>query len=99
MRENEFQAKLIRELKRRFPGCFVLKNDPNYLQGVPDLLVLYNDRWAMLECKRSKRAMYQSAQPNQSYYLAILDSMSFARYIYPENKEEVLDELQQTFEF
>lgn len=77
-----------------FPGCIVLKNDPNYLQGIPDLLVLWGDRWAALEVKKSANA---SHQPNQDYYVATMNDMSFSRFIYPENKEEVLSEIQQSF--
>lgn len=95
MLENAFQARLIKELKKRFPGCMVLKNDPNYIQGVPDLLVLYNNKWAALECKKSNRAHHQ---PNQDYYVDKMNGMSFARYICPEDKEDVLSELQQSFE-
>lgn len=77
-----------------FPGCVVLKNDPNYLQGIPDLTIFYKDRWATLEVKKSANA---PAQPNQRYYVDMMDYMSFSRFIYPENKEEVLHELQQSF--
>ena len=94
MRESGFQAKLIRELKDRFPGCVVLKNDANYIQGIPDLTVFYKNRWAMLECKRSES---ESHQPNQDYYVGRMDEMSFARFVYPENKEEVLHELERSF--
>lgn len=93
-KENEFQSDLIKELKKIFPGCMVLKNDSSYCQGIPDWLVLYDDKWAMLECKRSSDAHHQ---PNQDYYIKKLGKMSFASFIYPENKEEVLDELQQAF--
>lgn len=96
MNENKYQAELIRELKREFPGCVVLKNDPNYIQGIPDLLVLFKDKWAALEVKRSKN---ESHRPNQDYYISMMDKMSFARFIYPENKEEILDELQRSFRF
>ncbi len=96
MKENEFQAELIREIKREFPGCIVLKNDPNYIQGIPDLLILFKDKWAVLETKRSKDSPHR---PNQDYYISVLDKMSFARFIYPENKEEILDELQRPFRF
>ncbi len=94
MLESNFQAKLIRELKDKFPGCMVLKNDPGYIQGIPDLLVLYKDKWASLECKKTTRA---KKQPNQEYYIGLMDEMSFARFISPENKEEVLYELHQAF--
>lgn len=94
MLESQFQSRLIRDLKQRFPGCIVMKTDPTYIQGLPDLLILYRDHWAALECKKSSNA---HKQPNQTYYLEKMDDMSFARFIYPENKEEVLDELEQSF--
>lgn len=95
MLESQFQAKLIKELKKRFPGCIVMKNDSGYLQGFPDLLILYNDKWASLECKQSAGA---KRRPNQEYYVGKMDEMSFSRFICPENKEEVLHDLQQSFE-
>ena len=91
MRESQFQAQLIAKLKKIFPGCVVLKNDPNYIQGFPDLTVFYEDRWACLEVKKDERA---SHQPNQDYYIRYLNEMSFARFVCPENEQEVLDELQ-----
>ena len=94
VKENQFQAQLIRELKAVFPGCVVLKNDANYLQGFPDLLILHNDKWAALECKRDKEA---HRQPNQEYYVNTLNKMSYASFISPENRKEVLNDLQQTF--
>lgn len=93
--ERDFQAKLIKELKERFEGCVVMKLDANYIQGIPDLLVLYRDKWATLECKKFASA---KKQPNQDYYVGLMNDMSFSRFIYPENKEEVLNDLQQTFQ-
>lgn len=90
-RENKFQAELIKDLKSRFPGCMVLKNDPDYIQGIPDLTILYGKRWATLECKRSESATHR---PNQEYYVDKMNSMSYSRFIFPENKEAILDELQ-----
>lgn len=95
MSESLFQSKLIKELKKRFEGCMVLKNDPEYIQGIPDLLVLYGGKWAALECKRNSAA---PKRPNQEYYVGVMDRMSFSRFIFPENMEEVLDELQRSFE-
>lgn len=95
MRESGFQARLIRTLKERFPGCVVLKNDANYIQGIPDLTIFYKNKWAMLECKRSEN---ESHQPNQDYYVERMDGMSFARFIFPENMEEVLHDLERSFQ-
>ena len=92
--ERDFQANLIRELKTMFPGCMIMKLDSSYIQGIPDLLVLFENRWAALECKKAAGA---KKQPNQEYYVGRMDEMSFSRFICPENKEEVLHELQQTF--
>ena len=94
MLENKFQAQLIKELKELFKGCIVMKNDSSYIQGIPDLLVLYKDKWASLECKKSLTA---AKRPNQEHYVKLMDGMSFARFISPENKDEVLNELRQLF--
>lgn len=94
MKESKFQSDLIKELKQVFPDCVVLKNDANYLQGFPDLLLLYRDHWAALECKREANAHHQ---PNQDYYIEKLGKMSYAKFIHPGNRKEVLDELQQAF--
>jgi len=94
-RENKFQAELIKEIKERWNDCIVMKNDPNYMQGVPDLAIFNNDKWAMLECKKSA---HESHQPNQDYYVGLMDNMSFARFIFPENKEEILDAMGKFFE-
>jgi len=95
MTESMFQTKLIQELKSRFAGCVVMKNDSSYIQGIPDLIVLFKNKWAALECKRKRDS---KKQPNQEYYVELMDGMSFSRFICPENKEEVLNELQQAFE-
>lgn len=93
--ESRYQAKLIRKLKDLFPGCMVFKMDPNYIQGIPDLLILYEDQWAMLEVKRSEDEPHR---PNQDHYVDKLNKMSFSSFIFPENEEEVLDDLELTFE-
>ncbi len=92
--ESKFQKDLIKELEEMFPGCLIMKQDENYRQGIPDLLILYKNKWAMLECKRSEDSPHR---PNQDYYVALCDKMSFAKFIYPENKEEVLDGLRKVF--
>lgn len=95
MKESEFQSGLIKDIKSRFPGCIVLKNDPNYIQGIPDLLILQEDRWAALEVKKSRSS---KKRPNQEYYVGRMNEMSYASFIYPENKEEVLDEMELAFQ-
>lgn len=95
MLENKFKTKLTKELKDLFPGCLVLHLDPNEIQGIPDILILYKDKWAALEGKKHKNAPHR---PNQDYYVELMDEMSFASFIYPENKEDVLNELQQAFQ-
>lgn len=93
-RESEYQRELRKRIEKRFPGCVILKNDPNLLQGILDLVIFYKDRYAFLEVKRSADEPYQ---PNQVYYLELFADMSFAATIYPENEDEVLDAIQRTF--
>lgn len=95
--ERDFQRELIKDLEKRFPGSIVTKLDSSHIQGIPDLLILYKDRWATLECKQNKKAS-RRPRPNQELYVNKMNDMSFSRFIYPENREEVLSELQQAFE-
>ena len=90
MLENSFKTKLNKELKEMFPGCIILHMDPNEIQGIPDLLILYKNKWAALEGKKSA---FASVRPNQEYYVDLMDRMSFAAFIYPENKDNLLDAL------
>lgn len=90
--ESGFQDKLRNDLETLFPGCMIFKMDQ--IQGIPDLLILYNDKWASLECKKNAKA---TRQPNQEYYVNKMNDMSFSRFICPENKEEVINELCETF--
>lgn len=92
MLESEFQKKLIDKLRDMFPGCVVLKNDSGYRQGIPDLTVLYRDRWAMLEVKASANA---PVRPNQPHYVEWAAMNSFGAFIYPSNEQEVLSALQE----
>ena len=92
--ESKFQKELIDEVKERYPGCVALKNDSSYIQGFPDLTILYKDRWAALEVKKERGA---NKQPNQEYYVDKLNKMSFSRFVFPENKDEVLEDLDVIF--
>ncbi|MBP5598441.1 MAG: hypothetical protein J6Y02_23945 [Pseudobutyrivibrio sp.] len=95
MAESKFQRSLIKEIKDRFPGCVVMKNDSGYIQGIPDLTVLYKDHWATLEVKDKKTAPHR---PNQDYYVDQMNKMSFSAFIFPENKEEILNDMERSFE-
>lgn len=95
MLENAYQAKLIKKLRSIFPGCIILKNDSSYMQGVPDLSIFYYDRWAMLEVKASAN---EPTQPNQEWYVSELSKMSYAAFIYPENEEDILNDLQHALQ-
>jgi hypothetical protein len=94
MKESRYQHHIVQRLKELFPGCLVLKNDPNYIQGIPDIILLWRNNWAGLEIKREFTSVIQ---PNQDYYIDMMQGMSFGAYIYPENEEEVLNDLQRAF--
>jgi len=96
MLENTFKTNLVNEIEKMFPGCIIIHPSPNEIQGFPDLVILYKNTWAALEGKKNKNSI---KQPNQEYYVDLCNQMSFSRFIYPENKEEVLYELQQAFRF
>lgn len=95
MLENKFKTNLIKEIKERLPGSMVLHPDPTECQGVPDILILYKDKWAALEGKKNGRA---SHRPNQNFYVEKMNDMSYAAFIFPENKEEILNDLQHALE-
>nr|DAZ19940.1 MAG TPA: hydrolase [Caudoviricetes sp.] len=90
MKESKFQANLIQRIREELPGCEIIKQDAQYIQGIPDWIILYRDKWAMLECKESAHA---KTRPNQPYYVNLFNKMSFARFVWPENEEEVVEDL------
>jgi len=92
--ESAFQKRLKKEIKEKFPGCIIYKTDPLQLQGSPDLLILYQNKWAALEVKRDSKAPHR---PNQDYRVKQMADMSFASFIFPENKEEVMNDLERLF--
>ena len=92
--ESRFQKEFIDEVKARYPGCIALKNDSSYIQGFPDWTILHEDKWAVLEMKKERGA---KKQPNQEYYVNKLNDMSFSRFVYPENKDEVLNDMDALF--
>lgn len=92
--EKKFEKKVCDELQTLFPGAVILKLDPLYIQGIPDRLILFRNKWASLEIKREYNS---NIQPNQEHYISMLDSMSYASFLHPENKKEVFDDLQRLF--
>jgi hypothetical protein len=90
--EAQYQQSLVRRLRGLFPGCIIIKGDPNWVQGIPDLILLIGNTWAAFECKIHAAA---EERPNQGYYIENMNEMSFAAFIYPENEDEVLDALQR----
>lgn len=91
MKESKFQKILIDEIEKTIPSAIVLKNDASYLQGFPDLIVLVEDGFVCLETKTSAKA---SIRPNQEYWVRTINEQGgYARFIYPENKKEILDEV------
>lgn len=96
MKESEFEKQLVRELTVKYPGAYVIKNDPNYIQGFPDRLFLFNNFWAAFDTKRNRNS---SLQPNQEFYIDRLNRMSLAMFVYPENKEDFLNEIQRALQF
>lgn len=94
MLERDYQKKLVKKLKEKFPGCIVMKNDAQLKQGIPDLLILYKNKWVALEVKNSENAHHQ---PNQDIYVANMNNMSYAAFIFPENEAEVLAKVEEVF--
>lgn len=92
--ESKFQKELMDEIRDRYPGCVIIKNDSGYIQGFPDWTILHKDKWAVLEAKREEKA---KKQPNQDYYVDQLNNMSYSRFVYPKNKDQVLSELDSIF--
>lgn len=92
--ERDFQRRFLDDVQRAIPGCVLIKNDSSYIQGIPDWIILWSGKWAMFEIKASARA---SRQPNQDYYIDLFNRMGFARFVYPENADEVINEVQSAF--
>lgn len=100
MTENEYQMYLVDKIYSILPGDkfvdkLVIINDPNYIQGIPDLTVISRFKWAMLEVKASEKSRNR---PNQEWYIDTWGNHIFTAFIYPENEEEVLRALQQALQ-
>lgn len=91
--ESKFKRELIRKLKEQYPGAVILKNDANDKIGIPDHLMLYGRHWIAFEAKASQHAAHR---PNQDYWVNLLNSMSFASFVYPQNEGWFLHEVQRS---
>lgn len=90
--KSGYKVKLKKKLYEIFPDCMIQDQDPNTTHtGIPDLLIIWGDRWAMLEVKAARNS---AKQPLQDHYIEFYNQMSFASFIYPENESEVLHALQ-----
>lgn len=97
MRESDFQKTLIARIYEEWPQAIVLKNDSSHVQGIPDLVIFYRNKYAMLEVKKSPSATLQS---NQDYYIDLFEQWgAFAAFVYPENFEYVINDLKRYFTF
>lgn len=92
--ESEFASELKEEIRHRFPDCFIIKLDSNQVQGIPDLMILWKEYWAILETKRGLRSV---RQPNQEYYVELFDRMSFSAFVHPLNYRDILDDMERAF--
>lgn len=93
MKENEFQMKLKKKIKKAVPGSVVLKNSPNDILGIPDLTVLGpNGKYAILECKRASDSNIQALQ---DYYVEKFNKSSYATFVSPANQKEVIEDLKR----
>lgn len=97
VRESKFEATVCKKIKSWDSKIRVHKNDPNSTsQGQPDRIVLFDGKFAMLEFKASRNAI---KQPNQEWWINYYNNGNgFAKFIYPENSEEVLNDLKNYFD-
>lgn len=93
-KESDFERELMEDLDEAFPGCMVIKGASMFRQGVPDRILLCGKNWAALEVKPDPKA---ATQPNQPWYVEKMNDMSYAAIITPENKQEVISEIQAAF--
>lgn len=99
MLESEYQEQFLDKVRALLPKsknreCKITKNDPGYIQGIPDWSIYYGKLYVILEIKRTKNA---HRQPNQAYYVNLFSRMAYSSFVYPENEQQVLMELFEYF--
>lgn len=88
--EKKTQQRLIKHLKRR--GCFVMAITvvPGIPTGTPDVFFCKEGFYGFAEVKSSRTAKYRPLQKEQ---LKKLNDWSWAKAVYPENYDEIKEEL------
>lgn len=100
-RNNEglIETRLKTELETKYPLWKYLKGNAMQLAGIPDRIAIFNGGvCAFFEVKATENdcLVSQKHQPNQKYYIdEICSNGGFARYIYAENFDTVLEELNE----
>lgn len=91
-KESDFQKEVAGWLRKQ--GCRVIKQDPaiGKQKGIPDLLLLKEGWWGMLEIKAAKNS---SHQPGQDDWVAWADDNSYGKFVYPGNWEQIKEELEE----
>jgi hypothetical protein len=92
VKESKFEQDFCRRLRNVDKDVIVVKLTG--ISGIPDRIVLYHDKFVLLEFKRSKNA---SHRPLQDWYIDHFDGWGLARFVYPENGEEVFSEVLDWF--
>lgn len=87
--EGRFKRRIKKRIREYLPGCFMHEMKAGK-QGIPDTLIIFRKRWALLEFKESENAHHR---PNQDYYVALFNDLGFSRFVYPENEIEVMNDL------
>ncbi len=93
MLENLFKKYVKKRIIDRFPNLDLDFITPTN-RSMPDMIIIAPIVWAALEFKRSEGA---SLRPNQDYHIMRLNEKGYATFVFPENVEEVLDELEILF--
>ena len=94
-KESKFKTNLYKEIREECPGTEVIINDPTQLQGFPDATVLFpNGKYMLLEGKREEDA---NRQPNQEYYVNQSPLAPNAHFVYPENKNEIMEKVKRRY--
>lgn len=95
VKESTFQHKLIKMLRKIPKSSFIVK-EAKAIRGIPDIIGCIDGTYVALEVKKNKG----EAQKNtgriclQKKFIRDIQCVGgYASFIYPENHEEILEEL------